>query len=105
MKFRHVAHAQPDQKFALDVSLGGVDGRNRLLGFTIIARDLNVYACALAVGRQHDLSNVAQGYAGVTQLTFNDDADLLLQRLADPRPVVRPAPLLRHWFYFLTKNL
>src|SRR6476620_4394036 len=105
VELRHVAHAQANQQFAPDVPLGRVDGRYRLLRFTIIARNLDVYARALAVGREHNLANVAQRNARVTQFPFNDHADLFLQRLTHPLPMVLFAPLLRHGFYIPAKNL
>ena len=91
MQLRHVAHAQADQQLALDISLGCVDGLNRLFRFVLIARNLNVNPRAFAVRRQRDLRHIAKRNARIAQLAFDDDADLFLQRLTYSRPMVRPA--------------
>src|SRR5689334_12119321 len=100
-----MAHAHADQQLTLDIPLGRVDGLYRLLLLALVARDLYVNPRAFSVRRQRDFRYGAQSYPRIAQLAFNDDADLFLQRLAHARPVVRPAPMLRHVIYIPAKNL
>ena len=105
MQLRYVAHAHSNQQLALDVPLGCVDGRNGLLRFLLIARNLNVHTRTLVVRRQRDLRYVTKRNAGIAQLAFDDDADFFLQRLTYSFPMVLSAPVFRHGIYIPTKNL
>src|ERR1051326_6590026 len=100
-----MAHAQPHQQLMPDIALGGVDRPDRLLRLMIITSDGNKDLGAFAVRCEHDLCDVTQRYAGVAELAFDDDADFFLERLAYALPMVLPAPLFRHDFYFPIKNL
>ena len=71
----------------------------------LVARDFYINARAFAVRRQRNFRYSAKRNSRITQLAFNNYADLFLQRLAHPRPVVRPAPMLRHVIYIPAKNL
>src|SRR5882724_219293 len=99
-----MALARPQQELALDVPFGRRDSRNRLFRFMLIAGDLKENAGALAIRRNRDLRDVAQGDPRITQLAFNNYADLFFQRLAYPFPMMLFAPLLRHLFYIPVKN-
>src|ERR1041385_8953604 len=100
-----MTHAQPYQQLAPDISLGRVNGRNSLLLLALVACNLNVNPRAFSVRRQRDFGYSAERNSRITQLTFNNDADFLLQRLTHTRPVVLPAPMLRHVIYIPAKNL
>src|SRR5579871_5437580 len=100
-----MAHAHADQQLALDISLGRVDGLYRLLLLALVTRNFYINPRAFSVRRQRNFRDGAQSYPRIAQLTFNNYADLFLQRLAHARPVVRPAPMLRHVIYIPAKNL
>jgi hypothetical protein len=100
-----VAHTQPYQQLALDIALGRVDGLYRLLLLAFVARDFYVNPRALSIRRQRNFRYGTQSYPRIAQLTFDNYADLFLQRLPYPRPVVRPAPMLRHIIYIPAKYL
>ncbi len=87
-----------------DVPFGGGDGLHRLLALLFVAFHFEKNARALAVGRQQNLGHVAQSNPRIAQVALDNDADLVLERLAYPSPMMLFATLFWHLFYVTVKN-